>query len=60
MVRSSEERGDEKRPVPHEDMERVAFDPSEPGKIFKIGTNLDTRHRLELISLIREFKGVFA
>ena len=42
------------------DPERVYFNPSEPEFYFLIGTNLSLGDRQELITLLMEFREVFA
>ncbi|GAA0175466.1 hypothetical protein LIER_28633 [Lithospermum erythrorhizon] len=56
----SKERESEKKGKPNEELENVPFKREVKEKAFRIGTNLEGKHRLELISLVREYEDVFA
>ncbi|GAA0155166.1 hypothetical protein LIER_12951 [Lithospermum erythrorhizon] len=57
---SPKEKENQKRPVPHKEIEEIPFNPTNQERVFKVGTKLDDTHREALISLIREFEDAFA
>ncbi|GAA0174279.1 hypothetical protein LIER_27704 [Lithospermum erythrorhizon] len=57
---SPKERQNLKRPIPHEEVEEVPFNPANVERTFKVGTKLDGTYKEALVSLIRDFEDVFA
>ncbi|GAA0141129.1 hypothetical protein LIER_02344 [Lithospermum erythrorhizon] len=53
------ERESEKKGEPNAELESVPFQ-REVEKTFRIGTNLESKHRRGLIALVREYEDVFA